>query len=76
MHVILRRAGRILLLRRAGDVYASGQFCLPSGHLEEGENVLHAAVRETKEETGIALDPGTLRLVLSIHQRNPGTNHA
>ena len=28
VHVILRRAGRILLLRRAGDVYASGQLCL------------------------------------------------
>ena len=75
VHVILRRAGKILLLRRAGNVYASGQLCLPSGHLEEGENILQAGIRETKEETGIALDPGTLRLALSIHQRNPGTAH-
>ena len=64
------------LLRRAGNVYASGQLCLPSGHLEEDENILEAAVRETKEETGIALEPATLRLALSIHQRNPGTTHA
>ena len=71
VHVILRRAGRILLLRRAGDVYASGQLCLPSGHLEEGENILDAAARETKEETGITLNPATMRLALSIHQRNP-----
>jgi 8-oxo-dGTP diphosphatase len=28
VHVILRRGGRILLLRRAGDTYASGQLCL------------------------------------------------
>ena len=28
VHVILRRAGRVLLLRRAGAVFASGQFCL------------------------------------------------
>ena len=75
VHVILRRAGKILLLRRAGNVYASGQLCLPSGHLEEGENILEACIRETKEETGIALDPATLRLALSIHQRNPGTAH-
>lgn len=73
VHVILRRAGRVLLLRRAGDVYASGQFCLPSGHLERGESIPAAAVRETFEETGIALDPAKLRHVLSIHQRNPGT---
>jgi 8-oxo-dGTP pyrophosphatase MutT (NUDIX family) len=75
VHVILRRAGRILLLRRAGNVYASGQLCLPSGHLEQGENILEAAIRETQEETGIALEPAALRLALSIHRRNPGTTH-
>lgn len=73
VHVILRRAGRVLLLRRAGDVYASGQLCLPSGHMEQGESICQAAVRETFEETRIVLDPAALRHVLSIHQRNPGT---
>ncbi|HTR91695.1 MAG TPA: NUDIX domain-containing protein [Trebonia sp.] len=76
VHVILRRGGQVLLLRRRGDVYASGQLCLPSGHLEEGESIPQAAVRETVEETGIALNPGELRHVLSIHQRNPGSSHA
>lgn len=76
VHVILRRRGRVLLLRRTGDVYASGQLCLPSGHLEEGESIVRAAARETFEETGIALDPVELRHVLSIHQRNPGSGHA
>jgi 8-oxo-dGTP diphosphatase len=76
VHVILRRRGRVLLLRRAGDVYASGQLCLPSGHLEEGESIPRAAARETFEETSIALDPAELRHVLSIHQRNPGDGNA
>jgi hypothetical protein len=31
-HVILRRDGEILLLRRAGNVYDSGQLCLLSVH--------------------------------------------
>jgi 8-oxo-dGTP diphosphatase len=44
--------------------------------VEEDESVLTAAVRETLEETGIALDPAGVRHVLSIHQRNPGTRHA
>jgi 8-oxo-dGTP pyrophosphatase MutT (NUDIX family) len=73
VHVILRRVGRVLLLRRAGDVYASGLLCLPSGHLERGESLSEAAVRETFEETGVVLRPGALRHVLSVHQRNPGT---
>jgi 8-oxo-dGTP diphosphatase len=72
VHVILRRGGMVLLLRRAGNVYASGQLCLPSGHLEQGESIVAAAVRETREETGIALDPEALRLAVSVHQRNPG----
>lgn len=72
-HVLLWRAGRVLLLRRAGDVYASGQLCLPSGHLERGESIRQAAAREAFEETGIILDPAVLRHVLSVHQRNPGT---
>jgi 8-oxo-dGTP pyrophosphatase MutT (NUDIX family) len=76
VHVILRRAKRVLLLRRAGDTFGSGQLCLPSGHLEAGESVLDAAVRETREETGIDLDPATLQHVLSIHHRNPETGHA
>jgi 8-oxo-dGTP diphosphatase len=76
VHVILRRNGKILLLRRAGDTWASGRLCLPSGHLEEGEDILRAAVRETAEETGVVLAPEALRLVLSIHQRHPGTGHA
>ena len=73
VHVILRRAGRVLLLRRAGDVYATGQFCLPSGHMERGGSICQAAVRETFEETGIILGHAALQHVLSIHQRNPGT---
>jgi 8-oxo-dGTP diphosphatase len=74
VHVILRRAGRVLLLRRTGNVYATRQLCLPSGHLEQGESVCQAAAREAFEETGITLDPAALRHVLSIHQRNPGTS--
>jgi ADP-ribose pyrophosphatase YjhB (NUDIX family) len=75
VHVILRRGGRVLLLRRAGDTYASGQLCLPLGHLGQGE---HRASRRPRNlrKTSITVDPAVLRHVLSIHQRNPGTDHA
>jgi 8-oxo-dGTP pyrophosphatase MutT (NUDIX family) len=43
------RAAVIARLNRAGRV----EWCLPKGHLEEGETPEEAAVREIAEETGI-----------------------
>jgi 8-oxo-dGTP diphosphatase len=76
VHMLLRRDEKILLLRRAGDTWASGQLCLPSGHVEAGENILRAVIRETEEECGLVFTSDAIRLALSIHQRHPGTSHA
>jgi ADP-ribose pyrophosphatase YjhB (NUDIX family) len=48
---------KILLTRRTDN----GRWCLPGGHFEAGESVTEAAIRETKEETG--LDVEVVRLV-------------
>lgn len=40
---------KILLTRRADN----GRWCLPGGHLEPGENVAEACIREMREETGL-----------------------
>lgn len=60
--VFLHRGGEILILKRAGG-YAGGGWFVPGGHVEFGETPLEAAVRETEEEAGIALDPACLSLV-------------
>ena len=43
------RAAVIARVNRAGRV----EWCLPKGHLEQGETAEQAAVREIEEETGI-----------------------
>jgi ADP-ribose pyrophosphatase YjhB (NUDIX family) len=48
---------KILLTRRSDN----GRWCLPGGHFEAGESVAEAAIRETKEETG--LDVEVTRLI-------------
>ena len=44
--------GRILLTRRADN----GRWCLPGRHVDPGESVAEACVREVLEETGLAVE--------------------
>ncbi len=70
--VLLRRPdGTILLLERSGTGYADGQLCPPSGHLEAGESVVQGAIRETREETGVLIDPADLAFSHVVHHRSP-----
>lgn len=55
---IMRRPdGRFLLVRQPKW---SGKWTLPGGHVEPGERILDAAVREAAEETGLQLRPVVL----------------
>ena len=54
VHVLCRREGRVLLMRRAGTGFFDGLFSLPGGHVEPGESERAAARRELREETGFA----------------------
>lgn len=42
--------GRLLLLRRANTGFLDGAYTLPGGHVDKGEPVRDAAVREVAEE--------------------------
>jgi len=71
-YMLLERAGRLLMLRRSADAaYAAGLLCPPSGHVEAQEDVLEAAIRETREEVGIVLSPDQVRCAAVVHHRSP-----
>ncbi|PWU24302.1 NUDIX hydrolase [Candidatus Cerribacteria bacterium 'Amazon FNV 2010 28 9'] len=65
--LILRRANQILLARRFQTGYGDGEFSFPAGHLEEGESILTALVRESKEEIGVTIDPFRCHFVHVLH---------
>lgn len=46
--------GRLLLVRRAMEP-EKGKWSLPAGYLDPGESPAETAVRETREETGLAV---------------------
>ncbi len=68
VHVLCERDGRILLMRRSGTGFFDGLYSLPGGHVEPGESVLHTAVREMREETGLALDFDGLEWMGVVHR--------
>lgn len=71
-YVYLRRADRVLLQRRAGTGFMDGCWAAAAGHVEAGESVAQAAVREVREELGVHLDLGDLRPVTTMHRGQPG----
>lgn len=45
----------VLLLRRFNTVYQDGKYEIPSGHIEAGESLIVAAVRDAYEATGLQI---------------------
>ncbi|GLL02192.1 NUDIX domain-containing protein [Dactylosporangium matsuzakiense] len=68
--LILARDDLVLLARRAGTGYADGQWNLPSGKVEFGEDAVSAVLREAAEEIGLQLDRSEARMVTAVHHRN------
>jgi len=52
--------GRLLLLRRSPEVTRPGEWNLPGGKLEIGEQPIDGIKREVKEETGLEVDRAKL----------------
>ncbi|BBJ44875.1 hypothetical protein SSPO_075930 [Streptomyces antimycoticus] len=71
VHLILRRGDEVLLARRANTGYADGLLHAPSGHVEDGEDVRAAMLRETAEEIGLTLGPDEVRVVLVLQHKAP-----
>lgn len=63
--IILRdKQGRLLLQQRTNTGYLDGYYDFGcSGHVDEGEDMLEAAVRELKEEIGVTAKLEDLKLV-------------
>jgi 8-oxo-dGTP diphosphatase len=70
-HIFLLRSGSVLLLRRCNTGFEDGDYGLVGGHLEGGESVGQAAIRECREEVGVEIDRADLKIVGVTHYNSP-----
>jgi ADP-ribose pyrophosphatase YjhB (NUDIX family) len=70
VHIFFLRQEQILLLRRFNTGYEDGNYSVAAGHLEAGETVTQAALREAAEEVGVTLDPADIQIVHVMNRKS------
>ena len=70
VHLFFLRADRVLLLRRFNTGWEDGNYSVPAGHVDAGETVTHAAIREAHEEIGVRLEPQDVEVVHVMHRKS------
>ncbi|HXF86321.1 MAG TPA: NUDIX domain-containing protein [Anaerolineales bacterium] len=68
VHLFFFRGNKILLARRFNTGYRDGEYSVPAGHLDGGETVLQAAIREAREEVGLELEEHNLEFSSVMHR--------
>jgi 8-oxo-dGTP diphosphatase len=70
--LLINRAGEVLFGQRQNTGYEDGAWHLPSGHLEAGESVMAALIREAKEEVGVIIEPYEVEFTHVMHNSSSG----
>ena len=70
VHLFFLYETQILLLRRFNTGYQDGKFSVVAGHVDAGETVTQAAMREAKEEVGVSLKSEDLEVVHVMNRKS------
>lgn len=69
VYALLIKDNQILLSKRKNTGYMDGLYSLPAGHMEKGEKLVSALVREIQEEIGLLVQPTDLTLYHVMHRQ-------
>jgi 8-oxo-dGTP diphosphatase len=65
--IIVRKENKILLMKRSQSVINGGLYAFPGGGVDGSETLMHAIIRESKEELGIILAEESVHFVHTMH---------
>jgi ADP-ribose pyrophosphatase YjhB (NUDIX family)/L-amino acid N-acyltransferase YncA len=68
--VLIEMDGGVVLIKRGGHI-KPGRWALPSGYIEADESVEEAAIRESREETGLEVELSDLFGIYSFPEGPP-----
>ncbi len=70
IHIFFKKDKHILLSLRANTGYEDGKYSVVAGHVEAGESIIEAGIREAKEEVGVDIAPSHFNIVGSMHRKS------
>lgn len=70
IHILFKKDNRVLLSLRSNTGYEDGKYSVVAGHVEDGESVIEAGIRESKEEVGVDITPFNFHIVGSMHRKS------
>lgn len=68
VYLIVIKEGKILLYLRQNTGYSDGMYSLIAGHVEKGESLTEAIIREAKEEAGIDIISDNLKPLCTMYR--------
>ncbi len=70
VHLFFFRDDHVLLLRRFDTGWEDGKYSVPAGHVEIGETVIQATIREAREEIGVHLEHQDIEVVHVMNRKS------
>lgn len=69
VYIVFTKDDKVLLGKRQNTNYKNGFYGLVQGHVEHGEGIKDAAIREAKEEAGVDVAPDNMEFVAVCHNQ-------
>lgn len=70
VHLFFYQENHILLLKRKNTGFSDGKWSVVAGRIDGQEEVLHAGIREAKEEAGVDIKPQDLQVIGITHRKS------